>query len=68
MDALFTNEQNEHLTLIQSAQASYKLLHTVFVKLSEAYVNARENNHISHIWPTVQASIQQIDNFLLLPS
>jgi hypothetical protein len=65
MDGLFTNEQNEHLTLIQSAQASYKLLHTVFVKLSEAYVKARENKDTSDVWPTVQESIQQLHNFLL---
>jgi hypothetical protein len=65
MDCLFTNEQNEHMTLIQRAQALYKLLHTVFLKLSEAYVKARQNKDTSDIWPTVQESIQQLHNFLL---
>ena len=63
MDGSFANEQKEHLTLIQQAQASYKLLSTVLRQLSEAYVTARAKD-LRHIWPTVQASIKQINNFL----
>ncbi len=69
MEWLFENEQKEHLTVIQHAQASYKLLSSVLRQLSEAYVTAREkNNNLCHIWPTVQASIEQINNFLSMPS
>jgi hypothetical protein len=69
MEWLFENEQKEHLTLIQHAQASYKLLSSVLRQLSEAYVTARKkNNDLCHIWPTVQASIEQINNFLSMPS